>query len=291
MRLEYEDISFMRLDEYRKVLAACPSIASDYTFANLWGWAEAYGLKWAFHQGMVFIRQSNPGTFEWAPVGDWAGFDWAGFFADPEAPRHFIRVPEALTAIWRARLGAAIQINETRGHWDYLYRVDELISLSGNKFHKKKNLYNQFERQYNFDYREMKAKCVESVLDMQKDWCAWLDCQDSPALLAENTAIERVLRFWDKLPCLVGAAIYIDEVMAAYTVAEFTSEDTVVIHFEKGHTRFKGIYQAINRLFLTNTASVCTYVNREQDLDDPGLRKSKESYNPVDYIKKYEVTV
>jgi hypothetical protein len=30
-------------------------------------------------------------------------------------------------------------------------------------------------------------------------------------------------------------------------------------------------------------------VNREQDLDDPGLRKAKESYHPIDFMKKYEL--
>ena len=34
-----------------------------------------------------------------------------------------------------------------------------------------------------------------------------------------------------------------------------------------------------------------TYSNREQDLDDPGLRKAKESYNPVDYVRKQKARV
>ena len=34
-----------------------------------------------------------------------------------------------------------------------------------------------------------------------------------------------------------------------------------------------------------------TLVNREQDLGDPGLRKSKLSYDPSLFIKKYRVTL
>jgi hypothetical protein len=33
----------------------------------------------------------------------------------------------------------------------------------------------------------------------------------------------------------------------------------------------------------------CQWVNREQDLDNEGLRKAKMSYNPVGFIKKYAI--
>jgi hypothetical protein len=64
-----------------------------------------------------------------------------------------------------------------------------------------------------------------------------------------------------------------------------------VVHFEKGCTGFKGVYQAINQVFLKNAAAGFARVNREQDLGDPGLRKAKESYHPVDFVKKYRLTL
>lgn len=94
---------------------------------------------------------------------------------------------------------------------------------------------------------------------------------------------------WDKLPGLVGGLIYIDGRLEAYTVGESLApgcNKMIVIHFEKASTEFRGLYQAINAMFLQNDAKDFKYVNREQDLDDPGLRKAKESYNPVDYIKQ-----
>ena len=43
-------------------------------------------------------------------------------------------------------------------------------------------------------------------------------------------------------------------------------------------------------MFLEDAGSAYKIVNREQDLDDAGLRKAKQSYHPVDFIKKYRVS-
>jgi len=83
----------------------------------------------------------------------------------------------------------------------------------------------------------------------------------------------------------------VDGAMVAYTVAEKLTEDSMVIHFEKGDTQYKGVYQAINQMFLAHSASQYKFVNREQDLNDEGLRKAKLSYHPVEFVFKYRVTL
>jgi hypothetical protein len=79
--------------------------------------------------------------------------------------------------------------------------------------------------------------------------------------------------------------------MAAYTVADGLTQDTVVIHFEKGDTQYKGVYQAINQMFLVHGAANFALVNREQDLNDEGLRKAKLSYHPTQFLRKYRVAL
>ena len=83
----------------------------------------------------------------------------------------------------------------------------------------------------------------------------------------------------------------VDGSMVAYTVAEALTPQSIVIHFEKGDTRFKGVYQAINQMFLSHSARDFVTVNREQDLNDEGLRKSKLSYNPTELLRKSRVTI
>jgi hypothetical protein len=190
---------------------------------------------------------------------------------------------------WRADLGDRVTTVEDRGHWDYIYSVDELVELKGNRYHKKKNLVNQFKKKYDYVYAPLGPDLIDHAKGMQEDWCTWRDCESSEILSAENSAIFRILRDWDLLEGTLGGALMMDQVMVAYTVAEALSDDTLLIHFEKGDIEYKGVYQAINQMFLTHSGKGFRFVNREQDLDDEGLRKAKLSYHPVDFQKKYHV--
>jgi hypothetical protein len=279
-------------DDYRRHLAQCSQIASDYSFTNLFGWGPEYGLEWAWQDNLVWIRQSHPFTALWAPVGDWEAVNWPSVTpALATVADRLIRLPEALQRIWQDAVSDPLRFEESRGQWDYLYQVEELAQLKGNRFHKKKNLVNQFTKKYAFEYLPFGPEMVSQALTMQEDWCTWRDCEGSDTLSAENKAIARVLDQWRQLKGLTGGAIRVEDQLVAYTIAERMPDQTVVIHFEKGNPEFKGSYQAINQMFLENLTPTADRVNREQDLDDAGLRKSKLSYHPVDYVKKYELNL
>ncbi len=51
----------------------------------------------------------------------------------------------------------------------------------------------------------------------------------------------------------------------------------------------EGIKTFINQQFLVNEFSEVEFVNREEDLGIPGLRKAKLSYHPVRFVEKYTV--
>lgn len=288
---DFTPVSLSDMAAYRELHDASRTRASDYSFTNIWGWAEHYGLEWNFTGNLCWIRQTKPEIRYWAPMGHWNKVDWAPL-AGHMRGKEFFRVPHQLCAIWQERLPSAIEVIPSRDQWDYLYSSEELANLSGNKFHKKKNLFNQFVKLYpEHTYLRMTVDCVEAVLKMQQEWCNWHACPGSEALEAENSSVFRVLSHWDQLPGLYGGAIWHEDRVIAYTVGEQLTEDTLVVHFEKGHTNHKGIYQAINCLFVRDVGVKYTYINREQDLGDEGLRKAKKSYNPVEYVKKCTVKI
>ena len=64
-----------------------------------------------------------------------------------------------------------------------------------------------------------------------------------------------------------------------------------MVHFERALRTHKGLYQVVNQ----ETAKVMLaegfrFINREEDLGDPGLRKAKLSYQPVRIEKAFTLT-
>lgn len=288
MDIAFRPIGLEGQVEYNRLLSLCAQKPSDYSFVNLWGWGREYGLEWSFSEDFVLIRQTFPQTMYWAPVGNWRAVNWQSLQDGLPRDTCFIRIPEELKDIWTGTL-QGVQVQECREHWDYLYDVAELTELKGRKFHKKKNLLNQFLRDNEASFVLLDERTVECALALQTDWFLWRNTENDQTLEAENRAIVKVMHDWSRLGGLIGAGLVVDDKMIAYTIAEALDETSVVIHFEKGCPNFKGVYQAINQMFLERCCQGFKVVNREQDLGDEGLRKAKLSYNPVGFLKKYRV--
>lgn len=292
MEKNFKPVDLEELSEYARLWAETPVHSLDYTFTNLWGWQEYYGLEWRLEKDLCWIRQTRPQKLMWAPVGDWNAAGWDAIFSEPteDEPLKFTRVPEALVQLWSDALPRRTIAEEDRGQWEYLYSVQELAGLSGKRFHKKKNHYNAYVNTYGEpDYRPLDERSAKAVLGMQDDWCRCHECDDSPSLTAENEAIKKIVANWQKFGHLLGGCLYIDGQMAAFSIGEKLDEKTLGVHFEKGLTRYKGIYQTINCQFARHAGLGFTYLNRAQDLDEEGLRQAKLTYHPVEFLRKYRV--
>lgn len=282
------------IDDYEVFRQRAPRRSADYTFTNLWGWAGYYGLSLAFRGDLVWIHQSSPEPKYWAPVGDWNAADWE---SHPEirAGVTLHRAPDELVQLLAARLKGRVRAEESREQWEYLYSREELATLSGNKFHKKKNHVNGFRKMYGEDYRVLDSAAnprgIEDVLELQEVWCHWRDCENNFSLQAENDVIFRVAGNWSRLRHLRGGALYVEEKMAAFAIGEALDSETLVVHFEKGQSEYRGAYQAINNAFVVHAGEGFSVINREQDLGEEGLRQAKETYNPIGFLKKSRLVI
>lgn len=288
--LNFQPVELSLREKHAEYFMKTPRRAADYTFTNLWGWAEVYGMEWVEAHGLLWLRQSLRGGMTlsrlWCPMGDWNAADWDAIVAQTPAGTCWDRVPLELATPLLERFPERIRMEETTEQWEYLYESQTLATLAGNKLHKKRNHVNGYIKAYGEDYRELTLADIDAVLALQHDWCRWRECEKSPALMAESEVTLRVLNHWADLPALMAGALYVDNLMVAFTVAEPLDNDTLVIHFEKGRPEYRGVYQAINACFAKNRAPDFRLLNREQDAGEEGLRQAKESYYPVDYLHK-----
>ena len=177
---------------------------------------------------------------------------------------------------------------------DYLYDAEELRTLPGKKYQKKRNLINKFMKEYDGRWQYKTMCCVDEYF-LEEFLKKWFDAKmeegvdSKDTLLMEKNGVIDVLRNCDKVTFRVGG-IFVDEALEAFTIGSYnTREKMAVISIEKGNSNIPGIYQVINQQFLLNSYEDAKIVNREDDMGIEGLRQAKESYNPIGYARKYRV--
>lgn len=173
------------------------------------------------------------------------------------------------------------EMREDRDNFDYLYLKDELAELPGKRFHKKRNHVNAFLRTYTFREEFLSPDLVPDALAVLEEW------QSTREDRADYAAAREALERFGELE-LKGHIVYVDERPAAYAVGEpLMKGRSFVVHFEKALDEYRGLYQYINKAFAQALPAHYTWINREQDLGDEGLRQSKMTYRPVGFVKKY----
>jgi len=173
-----------------------------------------------------------------------------------------------------------------RDNSDYVYLAKDLIELPGTKFHSKRQAVKRCLSEHKCEYVPITADIVELCLQLQEEWCNLVNCNESRGLREEDQAIKEAFLHYDRLNAF-GAAVSVDGGIEAFTVGEKLSNDTAVIHFEKANPKIRGLYQLINQWFCKNALAGYKYVNREQDLGEPGIRRAKEGYHPHHMVEKY----
>lgn len=199
-------------------------------------------------------------------------------------------IDEENKEIIRSTAVPGLSFEEDRDNFDYIYSVEELIKLEGNKYHKKKNHLNKFIKKYDFEYKTLKEECYTLAVEAQEEWCIFHDCDKNKALAMEAEGIINALKNHNKLDCKCGMVL-VDNRVIAFSIGAALNSDTVSIHIEKAMRDYQGSYQIINKLFLENEWPDFKYVNREDDIGIPGLRKAKLSYHPIKFIKKYKADI
>jgi len=185
---------------------------------------------------------------------------------------------------------AHFEVEENRDTANYIYLASDLAELKGGKFSKKRNLIAQANKEYSWTAEPLLPEHAEACLEVADDIAEHRKVGGG-TLEQETRALEEALRLFGRLG-LQGLLVRVRGKPAAFSIFECMGPQTAVVMFERAVRDYKGLYQVINQ----ETAKVIaglgyTFINREEDLGDPGLRKAKLSYQPTRLEMAYTLTL
>ena len=177
---------------------------------------------------------------------------------------------------------------DDRPNYDYIYLTQDLIDLKGRNYHGKKNHLNYFKKTYDYEYIELTSDMADECMEFIAEFNARKEVpeHEMEMLRFEEQAMEDVFRNLEAVGYNAGA-IRIDGKIEALAIGGQLGARTVTEHVEKANVNFRGLYQAINNEFCKAVASHAKYINREEDMGIPNLRKAKLSYHPCKLLEKY----
>ena len=196
-------------------------------------------------------------------------------------------VPVHLVEIIREAV-PELKWQDDRPNYDYIYRTQDLIDLKGRDFHGKKNHLNYFKKTYEYEYVELTSAMAEEAMEFIAEFNERKDVpeHEKEMLRFEEEAMRDVLLNLEAVGYSAGA-IRIDGKIEAIAIGGRLGSNMITEHVEKANVNYRGLYQAINNEFCKHVASRAKYINREEDMGIPNLRKAKLSYRPCKLLEKY----
>ena len=266
----------------------------DFTFANNYLWKPYYpiffgivegslvfesgegGMSVSFPQGVIDLKKTVDALSEW--------FEQVGrpFKMHLVSPTQFDMLEE--------QYPGRFQIEYERVIADYVYEKDRLLSLSGKNLHAKKNHCNKFKKEYpDWSYEAVTPENVKECVEMAHLWWEQNRSGGDGEKEEEFSVTLEALKHMEALH-LTGGLLRAGGRVVAFTLGEPCGKNMYVVHFEKALADVEGAYSMINQQFVEHEMEGFTYVNREDDAGEEGLRQAKLSYHPVFMMEKGLVT-
>lgn len=259
----------------------------DYSFANNFIWQKPYKVRYADINGFYCLRNAYSYTY---PAGSGDIKPVIEELINDSAERGDKFILRGITSESKTELERIFpdkfDFSLNRADSDYIYSAEKLITLSGRKLHGKRNHIARFKDKFDWVYEEITPENMGECRDMCREWYKIYSPEKDESINEEAMAVSAAFDNYASL-ALKGGLIRADGRVVAFTVGEPLSSDTFVMHIEKAYADIQGAYPIINQQFAEHNFEGFTYVNREEDMGDEGLRKAKSSYYPEIILDKY----
>jgi hypothetical protein len=204
-------------------------------------------------------------------------------------------VPEAyIDRFGKNSVETQFHVMDHAAYDDYIYRVEDLAELKGNRYSKKRNLIKQFKRNFvdqgRVDIEPIDGTNAEACLEFLEEWCSERDCDadDQVDLSCEKKAAINTINHMDTFD-VKGICLTLDGKVSAFGISAPLTNDMATLQYEKAFSSVKGLYQYFDNACARMLFNGYTYINKESDMGIPGLAKAKRSYHPVEMVKSFKL--
>lgn len=285
--IDFQRFDLSRKEEYEKYLHSVRR-GCEYSFTNLnlWGRQRA-----AFLEGyLVLFSQFERRSVYPFPVGSGDIKPVLDAIVHDARSRGIVCRLTGMTAedcmILEELYPGQFQLHPDRNGCDYVYDIHDLADLPGRRYQKKRNHLNKFRLNHpDCTIQSITAENMSGAEELVSAWYAQRENSDEYHL--EQVALKRAFANMDALG-LEGIVLEEKGRLLAMAMGSRLFADTFDIHFEKALD--EEAYPAINQAFaayLREKHPTLRYLDREDDMGLPGLRKAKLSYHPHHMITKF----
>lgn len=272
---------------------------SDFNFASLWSWDATDERMVSVLNDNLIVKFTDYSTNE--PL-----FSFLGKNLVNETAKTLISYAKEIGVT--PKLGlipkesadeincSALEVVEDKDNFDYLFSISDLAYLQGSKYKSKRRLSKGFERNFqecNIDFKVTNSKDKFFVSEVEKVIRKWEINKQAEEkdyeLENEEFAIKKLLSASEYKEILLSL-LFVNKEIVGFSIDELLPNKFVMSHFFKADKSFKGAFEFLNeRVSEHLLAKGHSYWNWEQDLGIESLHRSKVSYRPIGFIKKYTV--
>lgn len=287
--LELREIQLSDKYWIKELLSYSDYRGCEYSFGNNYAWRNVYDIKIGRFKDFYIVKSNGEFIFP-AGKGNITELidhlkEYCRFHGEELT---FCSSDKSVAERLRELYANEVEISSNRDYFDYIYSFEDLAALSGKKYHSKRNFINRFKQSQDWSYEAITAENIDECKEMNKRWCEANECSLSLAKTEESCAVENGLNNFFELD-FEGGLLRVGGKVQAFTFGERLNSDTFVVHVEKAMTEITGAYPMINYEFVNHLRKEFTYINREEDMGEPNLRKAKESYRPVFMQEKFQI--
>lgn len=259
----------------------------NYTFANLVGWKFLFGTEVCVLENAVVLRYTFDGRQAYM-VCTAEGLSQElveDLLHDSNGDLTLIGLEDSQVAqLSMPDTCFSISAEPLRNQYDYIYRRTDLATLHGRHLDAKRNHINRFRAEHpDFQYRPLTPGLFDECRRLTEIWQEEKNQSGNgnknETIDAEHRVMENIFSNWDVLG-MTGGSIMVDGRMVAFTYGSAVTTDTFDVCVEKADRHINGSFAIINQQFAEHLPDQFVYINREEDMGLPGLRKSKMSYHP-----------